>query len=217
VSAQAVPGRGLTVGRWRPWPAATLLIAFLLLGGCATRAPVVEGPDLPEIWVEHETRVLALEQWTLTGRIALEADGQQWHANLRWRERNGDYDIQFFGPFGRDGGRLQGDEQGVSLRTSDGERFYAPDADRLVRDVLGWRLPVSGLRYWVLGLPAPGAVDGRLFDTAGRLSLLEQTGWRVQFQRYRDAPAPALPDRLELRYGEEIRLRLLIDAWVIEH
>ncbi len=179
------------------------------------RPPVVE-EAVPGAWDAHQAAVQALGQWSLSGRIALDADGQQWHANVRWKERNGDYDIQFFGPFGRDAGRLRGDEAGVDLRTSDGEYYNAPDPDRLVREVLGYRLPVSGLRHWILGLPAPGAASERSFDARGRLTLLEQSGWQVQYQRYRESVSPSLPDRLELHYGQEIRLRLLVDAWTLE-
>ncbi|ACL71622.1 lipoprotein insertase outer membrane protein LolB [Thioalkalivibrio sulfidiphilus] len=209
-----------SAGSRRAWPRGTwlraaLLLTFLLLAGCAVRPPVLE-EAAPEAWDAHQAAVQALEQWSLSGRIALDADGQQWHANVRWKERNGDYDIQFFGPFGRDAGRLRGDETGVNLRTPDGEYYNAPDPDRLVRDVLGYRLPVSGLRHWVLGLPAPGSGSERSFDARGRLSLLEQSGWQVQYQRYRESVSPTLPDRLELHYGQEIRLRLLVDTWALE-
>lgn len=203
--------------RWAPygWLRASWLLIFLLFAGCAARPPLVEAPEAPAAWEAHQAAVQALDEWSLSGRIALDADGQQWHANVRWKERNGDYDIQFFGPFGRDAGRLRGDEAGVNLRTPDGEYYNAPDPDRLVRDVLGYRLPVSGLRHWILGLPAPGADSERSFDARGRLSLLQQSGWRVQYQRYRESVSPALPDRLELHYGQEIRLRLLVDTWTL--
>ena len=193
---------------------ALLALAVLVLTACAARppAPVVEDP--PGAFEAHRALVQTLDPWSLTGRLALDTDGQQWHTNMRWRQSGEAFDIRLFGPFGRDAGHVQGDEHGAMLRSSDGERFAADDVDRLVADGLGWRLPVSGMRYWVTGLPEPGTPYQPQYDDAGRLARLEQSGWTVEFQRYRNSPAPALPDRLELTYGD-IRLRVLVDQWSV--
>lgn len=187
------------------------VLLLLTLGACAVRPPV-PGPDMSAAYEAHRTRVQALDPWTITGRLALDADGQQWHTNVRWQQSGEAYDIRLFGPFGRDAGRVEGDRGQARLRTADGERFEAADVDRLVAEALGWRLPVSGMRYWVLGLPAPGSAYQPQLDADGRLAELRQSGWTISFQRYRNSPPPALPDRLELTY-QDIRLRVLVDQW----
>jgi outer membrane lipoprotein LolB len=198
---------------WWMWPGGfPALLGVLLLSACATRPPVPVSEEASAAFEAHRALVQTLDPWTLTGRLALDADGQQWHTNLRWRQSGEDFDIRLFGPFGRDAGHVQGDERKATLRAADGERFEADDVDRLVVEVLGWRLPVSGMRYWVMGLPAPEASYIPELDASGRLARLEQSGWTVQFHRYRNSPAPALPDRLELTY-EDIRVRVLVDQW----
>ncbi len=196
-------------------PGAGVILIMLVLSACAVRppAPVVDDPS--DAFKRHQDRVRTLDPWTMTGRLALDADGQQWHTNVRWRQAGDAYDIRLFGPFGRDAGRVQGDEGWARLRTPDGEHVEADNVDRLVIEALGWRLPVSGMRYWVMGLPAPGLPYTPQLDGAGRLAELTQSGWTVAFQRYRNSPGPALPDRLELHY-EDIRLRVLVDQWDVE-
>ena len=201
-------GRGVLGVAW------LLLLMSLVLSACAVRPPVPEVDDRPGEFERHQARVQALDPWALTGRLALDADGQQWHTNVRWRESGDQFDIRLFGPFGRDAGRVMGDGSGAALRAPDGGEFHAPDVDQLVAESLGWRIPVSGLRYWVRGLPAPGSVFDHRLDEAGRLAALEQSGWTVQYQRYRNDLEPALPDRLELTY-QDIRLRLLVDQWAV--
>lgn len=189
-------------------------LCVLLLAACAVRPPVPGDADLSALFEAHRAQVQDLDPWTLTGRLALDADGQQWHTNVRWRQSGDAYDIRLFGPFGRDAGHVHGDEARAQLRTPEGERFEAQDVDRLVVEALGWRLPVSGMRHWVMGVPAPGPGYLPVLDEAGRLEELQQSGWTVRFLRYRGSPAPALPDRLELTY-QDIRLRVLVDQWTV--
>jgi outer membrane lipoprotein LolB len=194
-------------------PGVCALLAGVLLSACAVR-PTAPPEELSGAFEAHRAALAALDPWTLTGRLALDADGEQWHTNVRWRQTGHAYDIRLFGPFGRDAGRVQGDEGWARLRAPDGERYEADDVDRLVVEALGWRLPVSGMRYWVMGMPAPGSRYTPRLDQAGRLAELQQSGWTVRFLRYRDTPAPALPDRLELTF-QDIRVRVLVDQWAV--
>lgn len=75
---------------------------------------------------------------------------------------------------------------GPQMQTATG-----PDPDVLVEQLLGWRLPVSGLADWIEGRPAPGR-PARTQGDAGRLSLIEQDGWLVRIAEYTSAGAPRL-------------------------
>jgi outer membrane lipoprotein LolB len=199
-----------SVARALLWP--SLLLA---LSACAVRPPAPEVDHPVRAFEQYQARVLALDRWILSGRLALDADGQQWHTNVRWRQTGESFDIRLFGPFGRDAGRVQGSPHGASLRAPDGGEFEADDVDMLVIDALGWRLPVSGMRYWVMGVPAPDSAYLHQLDDTGRLAQLEQSGWTVRFQRYSSSSSPGLPDRLELTF-QDIRLRVLVDQWTLD-
>lgn len=189
-----------------------ILLGVLLLAGCTLPQP---RPDdaASRAWAERRQQLEALDHWVLNGRMALHEGDRHWQANVHWRQAGEAFDMQIYAAFGRPVGRLQGDEQGVSFTTREGETYFARDADELLHRVVGWHLPVQGLRHWVLGLPSPGRpVEVQNLDAAGRLHTLVQDGWTVRYRRHDETRQPALPDRLELEF-EDIRVRLLVDSW----
>lgn len=56
---------------------------------------------------------------------------------------------------------------------------HGADADALTEQLLGWRLPVSGLADWIEGRPAPGR-PARVEREGARPVLIEQDGWTVR-------------------------------------
>jgi outer membrane lipoprotein LolB len=87
--------------------------------------------------------------------------------------------------------------------------------ESLTEEVLGWRLPARGLQYWVMGRPAPdGAAEGEMDDSL-QLRTLRQDGWRVDYLGYRMVQGTLLPAKLEVALGERLRVRLVIDDWVL--
>jgi len=93
------------------------------------------------------------------------------------------------------------------------QRHYsARDADALLAHVTGWVLPVSGLRYWVRGVPAPGSEARASRDAQGRLTRLVQDGWDISYNRYQVVDGASWPAKLRLERAD-IVVRLVIDQW----
>jgi len=86
----------------------------------------------------------------------------------------------------------------------------------LLYEQTGLQMPVSGLRYWVLGLPAPasqaGAASDRQLDARGRLTRFVQGGWLVRIRSYTEVGRFDLPAKVFIRRGD-IDLRLVVDRW----
>lgn len=184
-----------------------VLLLVLYLAGCAT-APVDRGAavSLPGPGIED------YPFWQFSGRVSLMQGEQGWHASLNWRETSGDYRLNLAGPMGQGALQLDGDGDGVRLRTAGGEEFAAGDADTLVESATGWQLPVSGIRYWVRGVPAPAA-EARVFtDEKGRLARLVQSGWDIRYSRFQNLEGRDWPTRMRLAAGD-ISVRLVIDEW----
>jgi outer membrane lipoprotein LolB len=114
-------------------------------------------------------------------------------------------------PFGQGIARLARADGEITLTTQDGREFRAGDAETLTEQVLGFRLPLVGLADWVRGRaaskPAPEPTRERR-DASGRLTELEQSGWRIRYLEYADA----LPSRLALTFPG-LELRLAISEW----
>ncbi len=185
----------------------------LVIAGCATtpKPPAVGDPELA--WQARQALLSAQQDWRFRGRIAIRHGEEGWQAGLNWRQRQRRFDIQVLDPLGRKVAQLDGDGGRVTLITAEGGRARAEDPERLMRRVLGWSLPVSGLRYWVLGVPDPEGPPPRLeLDGAGRLSRLTQDGWAVEYRRYEPHGGVDLPAKLVLSRAD-LRVRLVVKDW----
>jgi outer membrane lipoprotein LolB len=180
---------------------ATTLLIILLLGGCAAVPTTETGRPAAE-----------LADWQFNGRISLTRGEEGWHAGLVWQEHAGRYQLDVAGPLGQGAFQLSGDAEGVLLVDAREQRYTARDADALLVHVTGWVLPVSGLRYWVRGVPAPGSDARASRDAQGRLTRLEQDGWDINYSRYQAVDGVSWPAKLRLE-REDVVVRLVIDQW----
>jgi outer membrane lipoprotein LolB len=179
------------------------LLAVLLLAGCATTIPAPGS--------SHSAAAISV--WQLNGRVSLTRGEEGWHASLYWQEQADTFQLRVSGPLGQGGFQLGGDGHGVVLVDADGQTFAAQDADALLAQATGWRLPVKGLRYWIRGLPEPAAGRARATrDDAGQLRRLEQSGWVINYDRYQIVNGISLPVKLQLVHAD-VSVRIVIDQW----
>lgn len=179
-----------------------LWLVLLLLGGCAST------PVEP---LQKRAAEAALLPFAFNGRVATKHEGERSSAGVRWTHRGAEDEILLLAPLGRTVARIQGDEHGVELQTPNGS-YTAHDAEALTEQVLGWHLPMAGMRYWVLGLPAPDAPADIERAANGQVSVMHQNGWEIRYLRYALETQDSLPLRLSLqRNGMEIQL--FIDEW----
>jgi len=180
------------------------LFLLILLGACAT-APIQKEQPRPE--------QAELAPFAFNGRVAIRHDGERSSAGLRWTHRGLEDDILLLAPLGRTVAHVHSDALGVLLETS-GKSYFEQDAETLTERVLGWHLPLSGMRYWVLALPAAGSEAAIERAENGQIKVLRQDGWEINYTRYAADKPDSLPLRLTLqRNGME--MQLLIDEWEI--
>lgn len=182
-----------------------------LLAGCAGAPSRPPAADPERAWSDHLAQVQGLNGWQLSGRLALRAADEGWHASLDWRQDAGEYRMRIRGPLGSGSVQLQGDADRVLLRTDDGGEAMAANPERLLYNELGWRVPVSSLRYWVTGVPAPGPARRQL-DEQGHLARLWQDGWDIRFLDYARIGGVALPGKVFASQGDA-EVRLVIGNW----
>lgn len=186
-------------------------LLLLLLAGCATGPTRPQPTDTAQAWQQHQLRLAALHDWRLNGRLGIQTGHEGWHAGLDWQQHNSDYTIRITVPLGQGSLLLQGDSSSVRLQTSDGETASDEEPDMLLYRQFGWKVPVASLRYWVLGLPAPGDAVETL-DDYGRLSHLQQAGWEITFLDYEVQHGVELPGRVFVN-NHQAKVRLVISEW----
>ena len=185
------------------------LLFVLAVTGCATLTPKDAGRPQPGEFPDYDN-------WQFRGRVSLTRGEEGWHAGVRWQEESGVYDLEISGPLGHGAVQVIGREGLVRLTAANGQVVIANDADALVADVTGWQFPVSGIRYWVRGLPAPAPQPAAIIsrDEAGLLRRLEQSGWDIEYGRFEYIGGWNWPKKLRLRSGELV-VRLVIDEWIL--
>lgn len=207
--------------RRRPCGAALVLLIVAGLTGCAelqSLKPLFLPVEAPEAsaWDRHRERIAAIEHWTLQGRVAVETGKEGWNANLTWDQHADRYALRVVAPLSQGTFELEGDAEGVTLRTAENETLTAEDPQVLMQESLGWSLPVAGLKYWVRGVPAPGRPFEQLtLDEAGRMTDLSQDGWRVSVLRYKRVGDRDLPDKVFLQ-NDPVKVRLVVGQWQLQ-
>ena len=191
-----------------------LMSGAALFSACSTLPASRTSPELENLWLAQQRSLGQFHRWVLSGRIAVQTGNQGWHVSVRWQQDAGTYHIALSAPLGQETAELQGDRQGMTLSLANGRSVSSADPEELLFQQMGWRVPVKGLRYWVIGLPVPDTAETHALDRDGRLQWLEQSGWRISYRRYGEYSGKVLPTKIFLN-NSEFKVRLVIDEWVL--
>jgi outer membrane lipoprotein LolB len=149
----------------------------------------------------------------LDGRVSVKAGEESFSGGLVWRRDAITEELLLRTPLGQGVAELRGGPAGMELKNAEGRLYFAADADVLVQQALGLALPLRGLAWWVVGLPRPEAAYRAVPDADGHLGELEQDGWQIMFSRYESHNGQPLPGKLVARRGDDLEVRLVVDAW----
>ena len=189
----------------------TALLHFLLplvfLAGCAgvaTRPGVPLPADLND-----------LQRWQAHGRLGISGPESGGSGSFDWQQRGDRADVQIRGPVGVGSVRLQmrgaAPNPDLRLETGDGRVLESTAAWDELEARLGAQVPAGNLRYWMLGLAAPGE-HRWLEQNAEGVVTLEQGGWRIDYQRYSTDPGARVPVKMRATNGDA-RVRIVVDRW----
>ena len=221
--AAPAAGNGSGSGLPRRMATAWLVVgAAVLLAGCETLQKLVPSGLFPSevtapapdvAWQEHLRVLSGFRTWTLRGTLTVSADGEKSQIDMQWRESPETYVLRFTGPLGVGLLEVEGSDAGVEARFPDGRRIRAASPEALLEAEIGWSVPLQGLRYWIVGVPAPDGTLARLnIDESGRLAGLEQAGWTVVYERYRRVGDLALPEHVRFSSGS-VEVTVIVRRW----
>lgn len=191
---------------------ALVCAAALLLGGCTTLMQQDNGQQRAESnWAAHRAAIEQIKQFSLQGRVA---SGGTFGitGDLRWRQNaDGSFDLRLSGPFGAGAVAIAGTKNLVEVKTGKGSCTTA-DPEGWIKEKMGWTFPVAGLRWWVLGLPAPHSGAQLELAIDGRPKALTQDGWRLDYGEYQNAGGVLLPRKFEIA-NSEVKIKVIVDRW----
>ncbi|STY28170.1 molecular chaperone LolB [Legionella wadsworthii] len=203
-----------------------LIISFSLLTACAPPRPSGEMPLNPGIQDQpvEQNKVISVEKrnaktstvssFEIRGSMAAKNKSKGWSAAMNWRQSGpGAYQIRLIGPLGA--GTVLIDKKGDTITFQDGpKKITSHNADQLLAEQTGIRLPVNNLYYWIRGLPAPGPIQGEKRDTYNHLVQLRQSGYTINFTKYTSARGVELPSMIRLE-GNGVMVKVSISNWTV--
>lgn len=200
--------------RLAPRVALASCLALLALAGCRTRPPpgpsIGPGADAP--WTTQREALRNLDRYSLSGRTAVAANGEGFSANLRFQQQADRSELALDGPMGIGGMRMQFTQGELQVTNSRGQQLDGAAAREEIEARLGFELPLANLRWWLLGIPAPGEAQLEQDPVTGEIRGFRQDGWSVRVEQRMPALGFALPRRLVVD-REGARLKMLAESW----
>ncbi len=188
----------MIVFRW--FFAASLMAVLMAVGGCASVQPVPEpaGRAAP---------------FDVLGRVLVRYEGKAISANVRWLHAHDADEIWLMTPSGQALAYLREDASGATLTGANHKQHSAARVETLIKQGLGWEMPLARLQHWIRGTPMPNTP----FETSGhnadgKFHTLVQEGWTIRYEYYAAVENEGLPRRMEVA-GATQTLRLVIDTW----
>lgn len=201
--------------------AGSIFIVLLCISACKT---LPERTSMSGSALSTAQRTAALQECTdfqVSGKLAISqtttrgSDGGS--GRFLWQQKGEALDFRLSAPLSNQTWQLQGLPGSFTLTDSKGQVRQNASAEQLIFDAAGWRLPVTQLRAWVLGLPSsatPKNVLSRYPD--GTLKQFNDQGWQVNYQSYTDAE-PRLPIKIKAQLmqaaNEIASVKIIVRDW----
>src|SRR5690606_15668410 len=131
----------------------------------------------------QEAFLRELAEFSLRGQSRVVTAKDSFSSNLSWAQDDGQAVVRL-SVFG---GSLTATWQPglLKLVSSKGGRWEGAEAERALVDELGFLPPFESLRYWMLGIEAPGEpATGRTPSESGRIAELRQQQWRIVYKEW---------------------------------
>lgn len=185
----------------------------LLLAGCA--APLrMEEPVNPE-WEQRRQVLSDIEHWAFTGSVSVRDDEESHSSRIRWQQDGPRYRINLWGTFNIGATEINGRPGFVRIEQRGEEPVVTDSPDEMIRQQIGYDLPVEQLDHWIKGIPIPGTPAEPEFGENNQLVRLRQSGWQIEYMAYSNYGPETLPTRIRL-YREPLQLDLLRLDWSLD-
>lgn len=163
-------------------------------------------------WQQHQHKINQLNIWQVEGKAGIKTTNDSGSASLFWLQQFTNYDIRLSGPLGRGATHIIGSSDFVTIEIAGQGRFTAKTPEEIIKQQLGWDLPVSHLTWWIKGLPAPNSSYTKVLNNDSRLAQLNQDNWSIEYKSYQELQGYWLPQRIIAR-NSDIQIILVIKRW----
>ncbi|MCZ6831152.1 MAG: lipoprotein insertase outer membrane protein LolB [Gammaproteobacteria bacterium] len=191
---------------------AALWIAACTVAACTSTATL---PPAETDWPSRQALLAKLDNWQLSGKLAVKTRTGAETARIDWQQTGTRTHLTLTGPGGWGRATVIADKHTLLLEKDGQQRLLdLADSAALERE-LGWDMPAAMLSYWIRGIPAPGIEIEAQALSGGRLSLLQQSGWSLHYERYQQVGHLTLPARIIFK-GKSASGKIIIKQWKLD-
>jgi outer membrane lipoprotein LolB len=188
------------------------LVLPLLLTACVPAVRMKGDASLLAAQHAREQALAPVDRWVLQGRLGVSNGSDGGSGSFSWSQDGDHYEFVLRAPVTGKSFRLSGDNHGALMEGLDGGPIRGRDAESLMHRALGWDVPLSDLRAWVLGLRADSGPAELTFGEDRLPATLLQDGWSVDYREWDTSRQPPLPKKL---YAAKppYKVKLVIESW----
>ncbi|HUH55132.1 MAG TPA: lipoprotein insertase outer membrane protein LolB [Rhodanobacter sp.] len=190
----------------------SLWVLPLLLSACVPAVRMKGDASLLAAQHAREQALAPVDRWVLQGRLGVSNGSDGGSGSFSWSQDGDHYEFVLRAPVTGKSFRLSGDNHGALMEGLDGGPIRGRDAESLMHRALGWDVPLSDLRAWVLGLRADSGPAELTFGEDRLPATLLQDGWSVDYREWDTNRQPPLPKKL---YAAKppYKVKLVIESW----
>jgi len=182
------------------------IVFMLLLASCASVPSKVD-----EVFkLDGRVYLQEIRYWGLSGRVSVIDKKNAASATLQWQHQDKKDRIKLSGLFGLGRTEINLAEQVVEIKSAGKRETYSGNIDDVVASELGIAIPISSLKYWVLGVPDPMMTYKKIAEG------FVQQDWRVSYLQMQNDEGYAMPRKIRVEQGEA-KLKLIINQWELKH
>jgi outer membrane lipoprotein LolB len=180
------------------------LVMFIMVTACSYN---------PNIAVVDGSYGPPPSQWRINGKLGIQTGTDSGSVIIDWHQRNDQYNIRVNGSFGQGSAWIKGDSELIAIERTGQQPTTSTSPEQLLKEALGWTIPINDLRYWVQGIPnGTKAIDKSVYTEQGLLATFEQAGWSISISRYMPTANWLLPHKVKLN-RDNVQLTLVIREW----
>lgn len=150
------------------------------------------------------------DDFMLSGKLALSDGTEGGSGRFSWHQQGSLVKAQFKAPMGQGDWLLEETASGARLVINDEPPYYAPRAETLIAEAVGWPVPWAALKQWIIAQPVdPGQAVIRQHE--GTKTLAEM-GWTIVYDRFRSDSRGCVPHRI-MASKPPHSIRMVIREW----
>ena len=177
----------------------------------------------------HLRTLESIDAWTISGRLSVTTGKRGQIGKMRWYRNGSSHRIEIYSTLGSGHARILSDPNKSVLVDSEGVEIVAITIEQVLDEYVGWHIPAAQLQSWIIGKAYRQSPAELEWDSAGRITSIEQSGWRVEISRYDQVGDHQLPMHLRLLDIDEAErtnppqqdtsrpteIRLVISNWTV--